>query len=96
MPPFMTTNPWLNVAIIVVTVLLIAGLILGCWALGEWIGVFRLRRRKAAREPQPPMAASDVDIEHDWDGWLISLTTPDPTPTLREEQIEVPREGEAK
>lgn len=42
----------------------------------------------------PPMATSDVDGEHDWDGFLRALTAAEPEPTLREQQIEIPREGE--
>lgn len=49
-----------------------------------------------------PMAASDVDGEHDWDGWLQALTAAgdaafmaEPEPTLREQRIEIQqRDGE--
>lgn len=42
----------------------------------------------------PPMTEAEVDGEHDWDGFLWALTVAEPKPTLREESIELPREGE--
>lgn len=52
-------------------------------------------RRRAGRVETPRALVLAVEDptgdEHDWDGFLRAL---DPRPTMREQQIEMPRDGE--
>jgi hypothetical protein len=73
--------------------LLVLGITL--FALG-WPGLMPRRRRpEPFQHPAlPPMAESDVDGDHDWDAFLAELVEDEYQARLREQAIEIPREGE--